>query len=309
MGSVEDAARANAEAIEALPPGGIAVVPADAPELEPYLGRAPVEIRRFDPATVERAADGRWRFHVGGGRSSSSCPFRQRHLAENVLARADGLRRARAAARARSGGREPHRALALARRAARAARRRLRRQRRLQREPDLDAGGAARPRRAPPPGDAGASPCSARWRSSDGERPLPRARSALSSPSSGSTCSWPSATARPATSEPGVPEMRTVADADAAVAGPAEGSCTRVTPCSSRPRGPSGSKASPQRSRRSPPHGESAGRGPGGDGDRRRRSAHSSSRGCAGRASASRSARRARSTTSSSRGRRRWAGC
>ena len=42
VGSVENVARANAEAIAALPPGGIAVVPADAPELEPYLGRTDI---------------------------------------------------------------------------------------------------------------------------------------------------------------------------------------------------------------------------------------------------------------------------
>ena len=39
VGTVERVAEANAEAIVALPPGGIAVVPADAPELEPHLDR------------------------------------------------------------------------------------------------------------------------------------------------------------------------------------------------------------------------------------------------------------------------------
>jgi len=85
VGTVENVARANAEAIEALPPGGIAVVPADAPELEPYLGRAPVELRRFDPSTVMRTGDGRWRYHVAGHRLELELPFDQRHLAENVL--------------------------------------------------------------------------------------------------------------------------------------------------------------------------------------------------------------------------------
>ena len=50
VGTVERVAEANAEAIAALPPGGIAVVPADAPELEPHLGRTDIEIRRFDRA-------------------------------------------------------------------------------------------------------------------------------------------------------------------------------------------------------------------------------------------------------------------
>ena len=47
VGTVEDVARANAEAIEALPTGGIAVVPADEPLLEPYL-RDDLDVRRFD---------------------------------------------------------------------------------------------------------------------------------------------------------------------------------------------------------------------------------------------------------------------
>ena len=37
VGTVEDVARANAEALDALPAGGIAVVPADEPLLEPFL--------------------------------------------------------------------------------------------------------------------------------------------------------------------------------------------------------------------------------------------------------------------------------
>ena len=50
VGTVENVARANAEAIEALPPGGIAVVPAGEPLLEPYLRRDDLEVRRFDAA-------------------------------------------------------------------------------------------------------------------------------------------------------------------------------------------------------------------------------------------------------------------
>jgi UDP-N-acetylmuramoyl-tripeptide--D-alanyl-D-alanine ligase len=44
--TVENVARAKAELIEALPPGGVAVVP-DEPLLEPYLTRDDVEVRRF----------------------------------------------------------------------------------------------------------------------------------------------------------------------------------------------------------------------------------------------------------------------
>jgi UDP-N-acetylmuramoyl-tripeptide--D-alanyl-D-alanine ligase len=86
VGTVEDVARANAEAIDALPTGGIAIAPVDAPELEPYLGRAPVEVRRFDPETVTRGDDGRWVFHVDGVELRLELPLERRHLAGNVLA-------------------------------------------------------------------------------------------------------------------------------------------------------------------------------------------------------------------------------
>jgi UDP-N-acetylmuramoyl-tripeptide--D-alanyl-D-alanine ligase len=46
--TVENVARAKAELIEALPPGGIAVVPAE-PLLEPYLARADIFVERVDP--------------------------------------------------------------------------------------------------------------------------------------------------------------------------------------------------------------------------------------------------------------------
>jgi UDP-N-acetylmuramoyl-tripeptide--D-alanyl-D-alanine ligase len=94
VGTVDDVARANAEAIEALPAGGTAVVPADAPELEPYLARDDLRLVRVDAAGVERIGPGatdpaliRWRFRLGGvGREVElDLPFAQRHLAANVL--------------------------------------------------------------------------------------------------------------------------------------------------------------------------------------------------------------------------------
>ena len=84
VGTVDDVARANAEAIDALPPGGIAVVPASETLLEPYL-RDDVDVRRFDPATVVREHDA-WRFAVGGTEVRLELPFAQRHLAGNALA-------------------------------------------------------------------------------------------------------------------------------------------------------------------------------------------------------------------------------
>ena len=84
VGSLEDVARANAEAVDALPAGGIAIVPAGEPLLEPYL-RDDVDVRRFDRGAVER--DGElWRFGVAGEELRLELPFTQRHLAENVLA-------------------------------------------------------------------------------------------------------------------------------------------------------------------------------------------------------------------------------
>jgi UDP-N-acetylmuramoyl-tripeptide--D-alanyl-D-alanine ligase len=85
VGTVERVAEANAEAIAALPRGGTAVVPAAAHELEPYLVRDDIEIRRFDAADVE-FADGHGRFWVGDETVELELPFAQRHQAVNTLA-------------------------------------------------------------------------------------------------------------------------------------------------------------------------------------------------------------------------------
>lgn len=84
LGSVEAVARANAEALEALPEGGTAVVPAEEPLLERYL-RPGLDVRRFDRSAATLDGDA-WAFDVGGGRIRLTLPFTQRHLAENVLA-------------------------------------------------------------------------------------------------------------------------------------------------------------------------------------------------------------------------------
>jgi UDP-N-acetylmuramoyl-tripeptide--D-alanyl-D-alanine ligase len=85
LGSVARVARANAEAVEALPPGGTAVVPARSSELEPYLTRDDVEIRRFGPDDID-VRDGQTRFSLDGAMIELELPFTQRHLAVNALA-------------------------------------------------------------------------------------------------------------------------------------------------------------------------------------------------------------------------------
>ncbi|MFN0154759.1 MAG: UDP-N-acetylmuramoyl-tripeptide--D-alanyl-D-alanine ligase [Gaiella sp.] len=86
VGTVANVARANAEAIAALAAGGVAVVPADSPALEPHLGRDDIEVRRFDRRAVERIGPCRFSFAVGGTAIELDLPFDARHLAENVLA-------------------------------------------------------------------------------------------------------------------------------------------------------------------------------------------------------------------------------
>jgi UDP-N-acetylmuramoyl-tripeptide--D-alanyl-D-alanine ligase len=85
LGSVERVAEANAEAIAALPSGGVAVVPARAEPLEPYLTREDVTFRRFDPADVE-ARGGATQFTIDEEKVELTLPFTQRHLALNALA-------------------------------------------------------------------------------------------------------------------------------------------------------------------------------------------------------------------------------
>jgi len=85
LGSVERVAQANAEAIASLPPGGTAVVPERCPELEPYLERADVTIRRFDPDDVDRE-NATTRFSLDGQTVELELPFTQRHHAVNALA-------------------------------------------------------------------------------------------------------------------------------------------------------------------------------------------------------------------------------
>jgi UDP-N-acetylmuramoyl-tripeptide--D-alanyl-D-alanine ligase len=85
LGSVERVAQANAEAIEALPPGGTAVVPARADELGEHWARDDIDVRKFDPDDVQWG-DGLGSFRVNRELVELELPFTQRHLATNTLA-------------------------------------------------------------------------------------------------------------------------------------------------------------------------------------------------------------------------------
>ena len=78
--TVENVARAKAELIEALPTGGIAVVPSGEPLLEPYLGRDDIDVRRFGEV------DHPGRFEVGGRTIELETSFSSRHQLRNTLA-------------------------------------------------------------------------------------------------------------------------------------------------------------------------------------------------------------------------------
>jgi UDP-N-acetylmuramoyl-tripeptide--D-alanyl-D-alanine ligase len=84
VGSVDEAAAANAEAIAALPSGGVAVVPAGVEELERRLDREDIEIRRFDPAGV-RLVGSEAELPLGDVTLTLTVPFAQQHFAENLL--------------------------------------------------------------------------------------------------------------------------------------------------------------------------------------------------------------------------------
>jgi UDP-N-acetylmuramoyl-tripeptide--D-alanyl-D-alanine ligase len=82
VGTVAGVARAKAELIESLPSGGIAVVPRDAPELEPHLRRPALGLRRFSADDVLSA-------DVEGDRTHAAFSLEGREVALtlNVVAR------------------------------------------------------------------------------------------------------------------------------------------------------------------------------------------------------------------------------
>ncbi|MGC1164475.1 MAG: UDP-N-acetylmuramoyl-tripeptide--D-alanyl-D-alanine ligase [Solirubrobacterales bacterium] len=92
LGSVAAIAAAKAEVLDRLPPGGVAVVPAEAGELEPHLERAP-RLLRFGPggdveATEVRVADGVTAALIStpSGSQRFHFPFAEAHNLTNALA-------------------------------------------------------------------------------------------------------------------------------------------------------------------------------------------------------------------------------
>jgi len=92
LGSVEAIAAAKAEVLAALPPGGTAVAPAAAGELEPHLGAAP-RLLRFGPGGDVYAAETRTEGGVTdalvetpAGQARFHFPFSEAHNLENALA-------------------------------------------------------------------------------------------------------------------------------------------------------------------------------------------------------------------------------
>jgi UDP-N-acetylmuramoyl-tripeptide--D-alanyl-D-alanine ligase len=82
LGSIENVARAKAELLDALPAGGIAVIPADAPALEPFIP-AGLDVRRFEAPVVE-VRDGHAHVRYAGREIAFS--FAARHQAANAVA-------------------------------------------------------------------------------------------------------------------------------------------------------------------------------------------------------------------------------
>jgi len=82
MGSLENIARAKAELLDELPAGAVAVLPKDAPELEPFVPEG-LDVRRFAPPEAE-IRDGRT--HVRWHGQDVVFGFAARHQATNAAA-------------------------------------------------------------------------------------------------------------------------------------------------------------------------------------------------------------------------------
>jgi UDP-N-acetylmuramoyl-tripeptide--D-alanyl-D-alanine ligase len=83
--SVAGVARAKAELLDALPRDAKAVIPAAAPELEPYVRRDLDVIRVGEDARMRSFANGRLEAEVGGELVELQLPFTTSHQVENAL--------------------------------------------------------------------------------------------------------------------------------------------------------------------------------------------------------------------------------
>jgi UDP-N-acetylmuramoyl-tripeptide--D-alanyl-D-alanine ligase len=82
LGSLENIARAKAELLDELEPGSVAVIPEDAPELEPFVPEG-LDVRRFSPPESQ-VRDGRTHVQWRGG--DVVFGFTARHQATNAAA-------------------------------------------------------------------------------------------------------------------------------------------------------------------------------------------------------------------------------
>jgi UDP-N-acetylmuramoyl-tripeptide--D-alanyl-D-alanine ligase len=82
LGSLEDIARAKAELLEELPAGAVAVLPEDAPELEPFVPQG-LDVRRFGRPEAD-VREGR--MHVRWHGRDVVFGFSARHQATNAAA-------------------------------------------------------------------------------------------------------------------------------------------------------------------------------------------------------------------------------
>jgi UDP-N-acetylmuramoyl-tripeptide--D-alanyl-D-alanine ligase len=82
LGTIARVAQAKAELLQALPPGGIGVIPQDSPELDPYVPEG-LDVRRFAPPDVE-VRDGVSVLRFAGREIPFS--FTARHQAANAVA-------------------------------------------------------------------------------------------------------------------------------------------------------------------------------------------------------------------------------
>jgi UDP-N-acetylmuramoyl-tripeptide--D-alanyl-D-alanine ligase len=90
VGTVAAVAQAKAELLAALPEDGVAVVPADATELEPYLRAPGLDVRRFSPRDVRSFEldddHAHVTFAIGVRKLKLTFNFSARHHALNALA-------------------------------------------------------------------------------------------------------------------------------------------------------------------------------------------------------------------------------